>query len=356
MPTPIHDLSKPVLVTGATGFLAGWLVKRLLEEGCTVHATVRDPANSTRTDHLTKLATDLPGSITYFAADLLVGGSYRDAMEGCSTVFHTASPFISYVEDPQRDLVDPAVKGTRNVLASANDTESVERVVVTSSCAAMFGDIVDVTGEPGGILTEDAWNTSSSLTHQPYSFSKTEAERAAWEMAKAQDRWKLVTVNPAFILGPSVSGTSTSESHNLIRQFGDGTLKSGVPPFEIGMVDVRDVAEAHMQAAFIEGAQGRYIVFGDVHSFLDIGKMLRDGIGDSWPFPKKSMPKWLVWLVGPLIDKQITRPMVAKNMGFAWRGDNSKSKRELGMEYGPVSTAVTDMFQQMIDTGAVKPR
>lgn len=354
MPTPNYDTGNPVLVTGATGFLAGWLVKRLLEEGFTVHAAVRDPANTARTDHLTNLADELPGSIKFFAADLLESGSYAQAMKGCATVFHTASPFTSYVENPQRDLVDPAVKGTRNVLASANASDSVKRVVVTSSCAAMFGDVVDVTKEPGGILTENAWNTSSSLTHQPYSFSKTQAERAAWEMANEQDRWKLVTINPAFILGPSVSGTSTSESHNLMRQFGDGTMKSGVPPFEIGMVDVRDVAEAHMRASFIDEADGRYIVFGDTHSFLQVGRMLQDGIGGSWPFPTRSMPKWLVWLLGPMIDKQITRPMVAKNMGYPWRGDNSKSRRELGMEYGPVSTAVTDMFQQMIDTGAVK--
>jgi len=356
MPTPNYDTGKPVLVTGATGFLAGWLVKRLLEEGFTVHAAVRDPANTGKTAHLKKLEDELPGTIKFFEADLLNDGSYGDAMKGCSVVFHTASPFITSVEDPQRDLVDPAVKGTRNVLASANDTDGVERIVVTSSCAAMFGDIVDVTHAPGGILTEDVWNTSSSLDHQPYSFSKTQAERAAWEMANDQDQWKLVTINPAFILGPSISGTSTSESHNLMRQLGDGTMKSGVPPFEIGMVDVRDVAEAHMRVGFTKNVDGRYIVFGDTHSLLDVAQMLKSGIGGAWPFPARAMPKWLVWLVGPMVDKQITRPMVAKNMGYPWRADNSKSKRELGMEYGPVSTAVTDMFQQMIDTGAVKAK
>lgn len=356
MPTPHYDTGKPVLVTGATGFLAGWLVKRLLEEGFAVHAAVRDPANTAKTAHLTELAGTLPGTIRFFEADLLKDGSYGDAMQGCSVVFHTASPFITSVENPQRDLVDPAVNGTRNVLASANETDSVQRVVVTSSCAAIFGDIVDVAHAPGGILTEDVWNTSSSLDHQPYSFSKTQAERAAWDMANDQDRWKLVTINPAFILGPSISGTSTSESHNLMRQLGDGTMKSGVPPFEIGMVDVRDVAEAHMRVGFIENVDGRHIVFGDTHSLLDVAQMLKSGIGGTWPFPARAMPKWLVWLIGPMVDKQITRPMVAKNMGYPWRADNSKSKRELGLEYGPVSTAVNDMFRQMIDTGAVKAK
>ncbi len=354
MPTPNYDTSKPVLVTGATGFVAGWLVKRLVEEGFTVHAAVRDPANRDRIAHLAKLAEELPGSVRFFAADLLEDGSYGEAMEGCAVVFHTASPFIASVEDPQRDLVDPALKGTRNVLTSANDTSGVERVVLTSSCVAMFGDTADIAGAPGGIITEDVWNTSSSLDHQPYAYSKTLAERAAWEMAGAQDRWKLVAINPAFIMGPSVSGTSTSESHNIIRQFGDGTLKSGLPPFEIGMVDVRDVAEAHMRAGFIDTAEGRNIVFGEVVSFLDLGKTLKAEFGDPWPIPTKSMPKWLVWLIGPMVSKELTRPMIAKNMGHSWRADNSKSKRELGMEYGPVKVAVTEMFQQMIDTGALK--
>jgi nucleoside-diphosphate-sugar epimerase len=64
------------------------------------------------------------------------------------------------------------------------------------------------------------WNTTSSLTRQPYSFSKVEAEKAAWEIARAQTRWKLVTVNPSLVIGPTVSGRSTSESHNILRQFG----------------------------------------------------------------------------------------------------------------------------------------
>ena len=95
-------------------------------------------------------------------------------------VFHTASPFIRVIKDPQKDLVDPAKKGTKNVLGSANKTESVKRVVVTSSCAAIYGDGEDVLKMPNQELTEDLWNTSSSLDHQPYSFSKTVAEKEAW--------------------------------------------------------------------------------------------------------------------------------------------------------------------------------
>jgi len=353
IPQPVYNTSAPVLVTGATGFVAGWLVKRLLEEGFTVYAAVRDPGNEEKIAHLKKLDAGLPGSIVFFRSDLLDEGSYAEAMQGCRVVFHTASPFTARVDDPQRQLVDPAVKGTRNVLNTANATESVERVVVTSSCAAIFGDTADIADAPGGVITEDVWNTSSSLDHQAYSYSKTVAERAAWEIADAQARWRLVTVNPAFVLGPGLADRPSSESFNLIRQFGDGTLKAGVPPFEIGMVDVRDVAEAHMRAGFVPEAERRHIVFSEVRTLMDMSEALQAQFGDGWPFPKRVMPKWLVWLVGPLADKAFTRPMIAKNMGHAWRGDNSKSKRALGLEYGPVETAVTDMFQQMIDAGAV---
>lgn len=227
---------------------------------------------------------------------------------------------------------------------------------MTSSCAAIYGDTVDVARSPGGILTEADWNTTSSLTRKPYSYSKVEAEKVAWEIAKVQQQWKLVTVNPSLVIGPSLSGGSTSESHNLIRQFGDGSLKAGAPPLEIGMVDVRDVAEAHMRAGFVEQAEGRYISSAETVSFLKLGEILRRHFGDDWPFPKRQLPKWLVWLVGPLISKTLSREMIAKNMGYAWKADNSRSRRELGLEYGPVSRAAIDMFQQLIDTGALKKR
>ena len=87
------DKSRPVLVTGATGYVAGWLVKKLLEDGLTVHAAVRDPANEDKLKYLNELADSSPGTIHYFRSDLLEQGSYHDAMQECELVYHTASPF-----------------------------------------------------------------------------------------------------------------------------------------------------------------------------------------------------------------------------------------------------------------------
>ena len=353
MSSPVYDSSKPVLVTGATGYLAGWLVKRLLEEGFTVHAAVRDPDNAAKVAHLRALEDSHPGTLVLFRADLLEEGSYDAAMAGCGVVFHTASPFTSKYDDAQTGLVDPALNGTRNVLNSANRTESVHRVVLTSSCAAIYVDNIDVAKAPGGQLTEAVWNTSSRLDHQAYSYSKTVAERAAWEIAEAQSRWRLVAVNPAFILGPGLAPAQTSESFNVMRQLGDGTMRPGAPPLEIGMVDVRDVAEAHMRAAFVPEANGRHIVFSEVHSFKDLADMLRPEFGE-YPLPKREAPKWLIWLIGPLLSKNLSRPEIAASMGHRWAADNGKSKRELGMSYRPVDGAVREMFRQMVEAGVVK--
>ena len=123
------DASSPIMITGATGYVAGWIVKGLLEKGVTVHAAVRDPNAEKKVRHLHDMAKTAPGKIKFFKADLLDEGSHADAMTGCAIVFHTASPFIAAVNDPQKELVDPAKLGTRNVLEQANRAASVRRVV-----------------------------------------------------------------------------------------------------------------------------------------------------------------------------------------------------------------------------------
>lgn len=356
MPDPVYAPAAPVLVTGATGYVAGWLVKRLLEEGFTVHAPVRDPGNAAKIAHLEALAQDAPGRITFFKADLLDDGSYAEAMETCGVVFHTASPFTSKIRDPQRDLVDPALIGTRNVLTTATKTPTVRRVVVTSSCAAIYGDNVDVAKAPSQTLTEAQWNETSSLDHQPYFYSKTVAERAAWEIAEAQDQWRLVTINPSLVLGPGVAAAHTSESFAVIKQMADGTMKPGAPPLEVGMVDVRDVAEAHMRAGFLPDAEGRHITSAVTMSFVALGRALTAKMGPDWPFPKSELPKWLVWMVGPLASKTVTRAFVQKNMGHPWRADNSKARDALGVTFHDVADAAAEMVRQMADSGQIRKR
>ncbi|OSC41965.1 NAD-dependent epimerase/dehydratase family protein [Mycobacterium decipiens] len=341
------DTSAPVLVTGATGYVAGWIVKGLLDAGVTVHAAVRDPNNKAKIAHLVDMAEKSRGDVRFYRADLLADGSYTEAMTGCRIVFHTASPFVRAVDDPQRDLIDPAVKGTANVLSSANLVTSVSRVVLTSSCAAIYTDALDCENAPGGMITEEIWNTTASLTHEPYSYSKLLAEREAWRIAESQNRWRLVVINPSLVIGPAKGPDPTSESFTIVKRIADGSMKMGAPRLGMGVVDVREVARAHIAAAYLPEALGRHIVSGHNTDMLELAQSLQPRFGRDFPLPQRALPKILVWLVAPFVG--LSREFVAKNVGHAWRADNAKSQRELGVAYRPLRESMEDMFAQMIE-------
>ena len=276
-------------------------------------------------------------------------------MTGCELVFHTASPFVlAGIDDPQKDLVDPAVRGTRNALDSANRVSSVKRVVLTSSVVSIYGDASDPKQSGGDLLTEDDWNITSSLEHQPYSFSKVEAERIAWEIAGAQDRWDLVVINPGFVLGPSLTTASNSASFSTMKQLVDGTMRFGAPPMELGIVDVRDVAQAHVKAGFTPGATGRHICVSRSMTMLELGRALSAEFGRRYPFPRNELPKALVWLAAPTAG--LTRKYVAGNMGHPLKFDNRHACDDLGIEFRPTETTVIEHFQQLIDDGIVRDR
>ncbi|WP_298774490.1 NAD-dependent epimerase/dehydratase family protein [uncultured Shewanella sp.] len=340
---------KPVMVTGATGYVAGVLVKQLLEAGLTVHAPIRDAQNTDKVQHLKALEEKTAGKIIFFEADLLQKGSYKQAMMGCEIIFHTASPFVVNTKNPQKELIDPAVKGTENILHSASEIISVKRIILTSSCAAIYGDNTDITLTANNRFTESDWNTSSSLQHQAYSYSKTLAEQTAWRIYKQQSHWELIVLNPSGVFGPGIKPHTHSESFNILRQIGDGTMKAGAPKWGMGAVDVRDLAQAHFQAAFLDNASGRYIISGHNTNLFDLARTLTPKYGHRYPIPKRMIPKWLLWLIGPFANKNMTRKMIARNVNISWEGDNSKSVRDLGLNYRPLEQTMTEFFQQLID-------
>lgn len=343
------DKTKPILVTGANGYVASWLVKMLLEDGHTVHAAVRSPDNDKKIGHLKKLAETTSGTLKFFTADLLTPNAYFEAMQGCELVYHTASPFILEVKNPQKELVEPAVRGVENVLESAKHTASVKRVVMTSSCAAMYTDCTECAKTPSGYLTENDWNTTASLDYQPYYYSKTLAEKKAWEIAQSQTQWDLITINPSAILGPTLNTGVLSESINMMLMLGDGQLKMGAPRMGIGVVDVRDVAKAHLLAGFTPTAKGRYITSGHNTDLVELGQVLAPKYTGQFPLPKRALPKWLLMIVGPMINPLFTRRYIKHNINVPWKGSHAKIQRELGMTFTDLQQTMEDAFEVLID-------
>lgn len=345
----------PVCVTGASGYIASWIVAYLLDDGLTVHATVRNADKKSSVDHLLKLAESRPGTLKLFSANLLDEGSFTEAMQGCELVIHTASPFIiSGFKDSIEALVKPAVQGTENVLKSCNAVESVKRVVLTSSVASVFGDNIEILKTPNKVFTEQQWNDTSNPDHQPYSYSKVAAERKAWEINKLQKRWDLVTINPSLVMGPSLTKQTQSTSIDVMRNLGSGRQATGVPHLEFGLVDVREVAKAHILAGFTPEASGRFIVNTETGSLLSMAQMLRSEF-PKYPLPKKELPKFLIWLVGP-IAAGVTRKFVKLNVGYSILFDNQRSKNILKLKYRPLQETLCNHFQQMIDDGLLKKR
>ena len=348
------DKSKPVLVTGATGYLASWIVKQLLDEGYTVHGTVRSLTKKEKYEPLLKIEEAGKGNLKLFEADLLDDHSFESAMEGCELVIHTASPFkTTGIKNALKELVNPALQGTRNILHSANKSETVKRVVLTSSVVAIFGDSIEIENTDSGKFTEEHWNTTSSEKHQPYPYSKTLAEKEAWKIAESQEGWDLVVINPGFILGPSLNKNNYGTSIEFMADLGNGKYKTGIPNAYHGVVDVRDVARAHILAGFTPGASGRHVTVAHKKSFLDMAKVLYKNF-PAYPLPKSSLPKPLVWLIAPLFG--LSRKYVARNFNIDIDFDNSYIKQDLGIDFLPFEQTLVDHFEQLIEDGVIKKR
>ncbi|KAK4493294.1 hypothetical protein RD792_017825 [Penstemon davidsonii] len=262
---------KTVAVTGASGYIASWLVKFLLEKGYTVKASVRDLSDPKKTEHL--LALDgAKERLHLIKANLLEEGSFDAVVDGCDGVFHTASPFYHTVKDPQAELIDPALKGTLNVLESCAKTPSVKKVVLTSSVAAVANN-----GKPRtpDVVVDETWWSDPDFCKQTqmwYVLSKTLAEDAAWKFVKEKGL-DLVVINPAMVIGPLLQptlNTSSAAMLNLIK--GAETY----PNATFGWVNVKDVALAHILAYENPSANGRYCTVETVAHYSEVVNILRE--------------------------------------------------------------------------------
>ncbi len=339
--------TKPILVTGGTGYIASWIVKELLDEGLDVRITVRDKNNSDKYKHLTDIAKNSTGQLAIFEADLLKVGSFNEAMEDCELVFHTASPFkMMGIKDAQKELIEPALNGTRNVLNAAKEISSVKRIVLTASVVSIHGDAADIQETQNGIFTDKDWNTTSTEKHRPYSYSKTIAEKEAWKIVETQEKFDLVTVHPGFVLGPSLTKRKDSTSIDFMISLLNGKYKIGVPNLELGIVDVRDLAKVHTAAAFTPEAKGRYIALVGSAKMIELAETLQKKYSAEYKIPKSELPKFLLYLFGPL--QGFSWKYVKRNIGLPLKFNNSKGIKELGVSYRPIEETILEHTEQII--------
>lgn len=336
-----------ILVTGGGGYLASWIVRMLLMQGSTLHTTVRDTSNNQKYGHLFRMKDEFPGKLEIFEADIKKQGSFDEAAKGCSVIIHTASPFkITGIRDAGKELVVPAVQGVKNIFSSAVKSGTVRRIVMTSSVAAIYGDAVDIRKTEAGIFTEEHWNTTSSANHQPYSYSKTLAEKEAWKQAELNPGIQLSVINPGFILGPSLSERSDSTSVQVMNRIGSGTFRFGVPAGMHAIVDVRDVAQAHLLAASSVHSNMRFIAAPHHTDFRTIAWIIKNAY-PQLPLSENTIPSWAMLLFGPFTG--FSPRFIFRNTGHPLKFDNSRIRELLGMQFRPLEETLKDHIKQLID-------
>lgn len=343
-------MPETVLVTGGSGFVASHVILQLLEAGATVRTTVRSLRNKAKIAPLAELRRRFDNRLELFEADLLRDGSFDQAMADCTIVYHVASPFKlpEKIKDGQAEMVEPALRGTKNVLDSVNRTPTVRKVVMTSTIGAIFGDYADVRSMKNNTVAEEYFNTTSNVRNNPYHYSKVLAEKAAWKAAQEQDRWSLVTINPGMILGPSLTPASESGSLFLLDEMFKGYFFYGMPDLSLACVDVREVAAAHIRAAESSTANGRYIVAEDhTRTFLEIAGVARKVHPKPYLLPTWQIPNAIVRLVGPLFG--LTQSYMTNHLGIRFALDNRRSREDLGIVYRPFAETIADHYRSWAD-------
>ncbi|KAK3423006.1 hypothetical protein EUGRSUZ_G03356 [Eucalyptus grandis] len=317
---------KVVGVTGGSGYIASWLVKHLLHRGYTVRATIRDPTDPKKTGHLLALE-GTKERLHLFKAELLQEGCFDSVVDGCECVFHTASPCLPSAADPQAEIIDPALKGTLNVLRSCAKASSVKRVVVTSSTAAVAFSAKPLTS---GIVIDETWYSDPEFCKKSklwYMLSKTLAEKAAWEFAK-ENGIDLVTINPGYMIGPILQ-PSVNFSVEIILNLINGAQT--FPNTCYRFVDVRDVAHAHILAFENHSAHGRYCLVAKTVHCHDVLQILRN------LYPTLHLPK----------KCEDEKPFSLKNE------ISTKKAEALGVDFTPLEVSLRDTVECLKEKGFI---
>ncbi|KAL0324806.1 UNVERIFIED_CONTAM: Cinnamoyl-CoA reductase 1 [Sesamum radiatum] len=244
-----------VCVTGAGGYVASWLIKILLSQGYDVHGTVRNPVVVLLCLFLFVIVISPPTPEARAEGKIGIRGLV--------------------------ELVEPALKGTLNVLKACSEEKKVRRVVIVSSVAAVM---MNPNWPKDQLMDETCWSDAEycKTTNNWYCFSKTVAEAEAWEYAK-KNGLDVVTVCPAFVLGPMLQHATNASSLALVKLLKEGYEEAENKVRKI--VDVRDVAEALKLVYEKPEAEGRYICTAHTIKTQDMVQILRE-IYPNYNYPK----------------------------------------------------------------------
>lgn len=336
-----------VLLTGASGFIAAHVLDILLERGYSVRGTVR---TQEKADKLLQAHSAFKSKLDFvIVKDIAASGAFDEAVVSdppFDAVLHTASPFHFRVTDPKSQLLEPAIHGTKGILESVQKyAPTVKRIVITSS----FASIIDSKRGtwPDKIYSEDDWNpiTYEEGLKDPssgYRASKKLAESAAWDFVQEKHRqFDIATINPPLVLGPIKpylqSLDSINTSNERVLAVVSGSAKDGLPPTGTYLwVDVRDVAEAHVNALERPEAGGkRFFVVAGRFSNNQIASIVR-----------KNYPQ--------LADKLPTaeEPNDGFPEGGVYDADHSRSVEILGLKYKSLERSVVDLTDVLLSMGA----
>ncbi|KAL8235677.1 hypothetical protein R6Q59_016758 [Mikania micrantha] len=249
-----------ICVTGGTGFLASWIIKRLLEEGYFVNATVRSQSHSGLVED-TSYLTNLPHAsvrLKIFDADLSKPETFEEPIKGCIGVFHVAHPMDFGGNNTEEVIIEKSIKGSLGILQACIDSKTAKKVVYTSSVTAVLFNGKKHTE----VVDEESWSDVDYIhTHIKfgawYHISKTLTEKAIIEFGE-KEGLDVVTILPTFIHGPFLGPRCPQSVRDVMAMiFGDTHMSPMLcrAPY----VHVDDVANAHIHLFEYPNAKGRYI-------------------------------------------------------------------------------------------------
>ncbi len=337
-------MSKTVMVSGGSGYAAGFMIRQLIAEGWDVRATLRSLTKKSAT----RAALDVDNSkLSFFEADLSADGGWGEAASGCDYVLHVASPIGVAHPKTDDELIIPARDGALRVLRAARDA-GVKRVVMTSSGAAIqYGH-----GRGDRTFTEGDWTNIDGPDVSAYNKSKTIAERAARDWIAAEGgSLEFCTINPTAIIGPVMSD-DFAPSIEIMKRLLSGAMP-GCPDFGFGIVDVRDLAAIHIMAMTAPNmANERIIATGPFYKLIDIAHVLKAGLAEQGrKVPTRTLPNWLVR--GLAIFAPELKSLLSE-LGNVRKINPSHARDLLGWVARPTEETLLDCARSLIALGVVR--